>query len=467
MSILPHGAVGRGARWALAAAGLVAAVLAVRQCGRGRYQHRVVFPRNPPAARLAIRDPLVRPDLTVVATLRGDRGRGAPVWMTVDSGATGVTLPGSTYHSLGLDTLTGVTIRTEDALGQLLVRDAGLVPTVVLGPLVLSEVVTAIGGGSKVIGQSVLAHGPWEVDWDRGTFTLGVVPWAADAETVLVPLRRFGESDVVTIQVDGASVDMVIDTGAIASTIPDTVGREAGLAMRGLRFPARLRTVAGDVTVRKVFTGDVRLGALEVGRMDFATLSTAGRRAALGLLGLDLLSRYRVQVVPGAHLALRPRGDVRTTAAERIARWAFLPACKHPGCLQAKLDPAGDDATLTVSFEADVRRPIELLLGCATEDAEKAVRPESTLVFERSPAASTHVRVRLPSGTPGTPSVMKIARGGLWFGASGAGCGELQALDLSPTTLVPADAATESEADPNVASAANDGDGELHASLLP
>src|SRR5687768_14556322 len=49
---------------------------------RDRYQNRVVFPKDAGVTRLPIRAPLVRPDLSVMATLRTPK-RSRPVWMTV------------------------------------------------------------------------------------------------------------------------------------------------------------------------------------------------------------------------------------------------------------------------------------------------------------------------------------------------------------------------------------------------
>jgi hypothetical protein len=451
-------------RWVLAGVALcTAAVVVVSFLGRGRYQRRVVFPKSTPIATLAIREPLLRPDLTVMATLRDSGGKAAPVWMTVDSGATGVTLPGSVYSSLGLDALNGVHIRTEDPYGRVLVRDAGLVPTVVLDKLILSEVVTALGGNVTVLGQSVLTHSPWEVDWDRGTLTLGASPWPADEATVVLPLRREGDAEVVTIVVDGTPLDMVLDTGAFASTIPKDIGLAAKLALRSTP-PIVFRSAAGEVVVRTLFSGDVRLGPIEVGRVEFASLATGGRRAAFGLLGLDVLSRFKMQVVPGSHLALRPRGDLKQTAAERIARWSFVPrGCEHAGCVQADLAPDGYDATLRVSFEADLRRPIDLLLGCEDDHGAKEVRTETRLAFDRLPREPKHVRVRLPSGSRDQPSRVTIVGGGAWFQKGSANCHALAALDLSPTSLLPGDAAMEAKG----ADTTSEQGGELQASLWP
>lgn len=439
--------------------GAVAVVLSVFVgvivASRGRYERRVVFPESPPVTRLAIRAPLVRPDLTVMATLKGSPKHSTPLWMTVDSGATGVTMPADAFHALGLDVLRGVTVRQEDPSGRVIVRDAGLIPQLDLGDLVLEEVVTALGGGTTILGQSVLAHAPWEIDWDRGLLTLGSAPWPIGGDTLSLPLRKVGDADVVTIHVDGAPIEMVLDTGAFASMIPERVGGSSQLATRRIP-PTVMHSLGGEVIVRRLFSGEVRLAGRALGRNEFVAIQTGGRRAGLGLLGLDVLSRFQLQVVPGSHLALRPRGDVRKFTAERIARWSFVPTtCEHVGCVHASLAPKDSDAQLTVTLDADLDRPIEVLLGCANDHADTFVPTGSSFAFGAPPEVARHVRVRLPTTKRGTTSETVIQGGARWFSASGADCHVLQALDVSPLTAFASTADNESS------------DSELQATLWP
>lgn len=402
---------------------LVVAVLARRR----RYEERVVFPASPEVARLAIRAPLIRPDLSVSATLHASERHSAVRWMTVDSGATGITMPAAAFHELGLDVLRGVTVRMEDPSGRVSEREAGLVPRMSLGPLVLEDVVVALGAEPTVLGQSVLAHAPWEIDWDRGLLTLGATPWESDA--TFVPLRKMGDSDVVTLTIDGAPIDMVLDTGAFASTLPERVGTAARLSSRRLP-PTVLHSLGGEVVVRRVFGGDARLGHESLGHLELASIASGGRRAALGLLGLDVLSRFHVQIVPGKHLALRPRGDVQKTRVERIGRWSFVPtSCEHVGCVHASLTAKGDDAELRVTLEADLDRSVEVLLGCAGDHA--AVPTDSSFGFGNPSGIARHVRTLLPSRARGSVSTTTIHGGAHWF-SSGEGCHALEALDLSP-----------------------------------
>lgn len=429
------------------------AAVALGFAARPRVRERAKFPEAPVVTRLPIRGPLVRPDLTVMATLRATPKRAQQVWMAVDSGATGVTLPESVYGGLGLDILRGVTIRTEDPSGRVLHREAGLIPDVKLGELPIEDVITALGGESNVLGQSLLTHAPWEIDWDRGLLTMGATPWAADAETVVVPLRSEADGELVTMTVDGAPIDMLLDTGAFASTLPLGVGQKASLRGRAIP-PTVMHAVAGEMVVRRVFEGAARLGTLDVGHVTIAGVAGGGRRAHLGLLGLDVLSRFQVQIVPGVRLALRPRGDVRKTTKERIARWSFIPStCAHPGCVHAELTPHGDDARITVTLEADLGQPIEVLFGCTGAVDDTSVPTGSSFAFGEAPSVARHVRVLIPGRRRGDQSV--ISRGAGWF--EQGGCRNLEALDVSPTRPF----------DPTIAAPATEPSSDLQATFWP
>lgn len=415
---------------------------------RRRYAKRAAFPTTTTVTRLPIRAPLVRPDLRVMATLRANEKRTSTLFMTVDSGATGVTMPATAYHALGLETLRGVTIRSGDPFGRILTHDAGEVPEMILGSLTVREVITALGD-APVLGQSILTHAPWEIDWDRGMLTLGGNAWAGDARTTLIPVRHEADGEVVRILVDGVPIDMILDTGAFVSMIPETRGD--GLSARRLP-PTILGSVGGETIVRRAFVGNVKLGALDVGVNEFAAVATAGRRATFGLLGLDVLSRYQLQVVPGKHLALRPRGDVRQMTAERLARWSFLPtSCEHPGCVHGELS---EGSKLTVTLDADLAQSIEVLLGCKGDRDDTFVPTGSSFGFGHPPAIARHVRVRMPGIRRGEALHTTIPNASLWFDAE---CRTLEALDVSP--LAPVTAAEVNDAPTEAA--------ELHAMYWP
>jgi gag-polyprotein putative aspartyl protease len=436
--------------WTVFATLLVGGLFAIRWSGRGRYKTRARFPDTAKTAVLAIRDPLVRPELVVMATMESEDRRQSATWMMVDSGATGVTTPWPTYRDLRLEALSDLQIRSEDPRGRVLVWQAGLVPVLRLGELEVREVVTALGGATPVLGQSVLSHATWEVDWDRGTLTLGAPPWASDLFAARLPLRRVGDADVVTVELDGVALDMVVDTGAFSSAIPTDVGQRGGLRAHAIA-PTTLRSAAGDVAVRAVFAGEMRLGAVSVGHVEIATFATGGARASYGLLGLDVLSQFAIHVTPGESIALAPRGDVRATTARRIARWPFVPtSCHSAECVRGELTQQGDDAILSMKFEADVSTPIELLMGCAGDLGASNIRTRTSIGFRPSPEWPRHLRVRLPNGMHGAGNQITIPAGSRWFEVGDHPCRSVELLDIAPlasraTSGPAADAPTEAE----------------------
>src|SRR5262249_57402101 len=123
-------------------------------------------------------------------------------------------------------------------------------------------------------------------------------PWPEGPGVIVVPLRRLLGKDIVTVQVDGHPIELELDTGAIVSVIRADTARDAGLSVHAVNRPHH--------PTGKEVSGDTVLGPLRLGRIDFQLFPSI--LGGYGVLGLDVLSRYRIQVVPGDRLAPRPRG---------------------------------------------------------------------------------------------------------------------------------------------------------------
>jgi Aspartyl protease len=274
---------------------------------------------------------------------------------------------------------------------------------------------------SGILGQGILGNAPWEIDWDRGTLTLGVTPWPEGAGVIVVPLRRLWGFDIVTVQVDGHSVELALDTGSSASVIPADTARGAGLIVHAVDQPYH--------PTGKEISGDVVLGPLRLGHIDFWSYPHLW---GYGVLGLDVLSRYRIQVVPGERLALRPRGDSWESAKERIARWPWTRACPSLGCLKARAEPVGDDARLVFSFEVDVPRPVELLLGCRKADpvGSHLLTLSERRAFGPTRALPYHILLRVASTVKDQVVETMVIAGGGWLDRTG--CHEISVLDVVP-----------------------------------
>jgi hypothetical protein len=175
------------------------------------------------------------------------------------------------------------------------------------------------------------------------------------------------------------------------------------------------------------------LGPLRLGRIDF--LPFPRYVWGYGLLGLNVLSRYRIQVVPGKRLALRPRGDTWESAPQRIARWPWTRACSSLGCLRARaLEPAGNDARLVFSFEVDLPYPVALLLGCRKADPAGSHLPTiSERVTSGRNGDRMYIILSVASAAKDQTLETMVSAGSRWL--SRTRCREVSVLDVMPISL--------------------------------
>ena len=153
------------------------------------------------------------------------------------------------------------------------------------------------------------------------------------------------------------------------------------------------------------------------------------------------MSRYRIQIIPGKRLALRPRGsDTWASARERIARWPWTRACPSVGCLRARLEPAGNDARLVFSFEVDLPHPVTLLLGCREADPVGSYLPTVSerittgrFTTSRAGGPRDHIYLHVASAVKDQTLEAMVPEGNRWL--SRTGCREISVLDVMPITM--------------------------------
>jgi predicted aspartyl protease len=392
----------------------------------------------PPSAPvvLPIRDPLRRPDLAVEAVVAGPTGASARVWMLVDSGATGVSVPEGVQVDLGLRAVGHADVTT---LGARRVSETIFVaPRFSLGDLTAADVpITASRHGGAVLGQSILRHAPWEVAWDRGTLTLGAAPWDERPEVSVVALHATRYlTDEIDVRIEGRLVRMLLDTGALVSALPADLGAALGLPARPFHG-AGMKGAGGPVPVSRAFVGTLEIGALTFVGHAFAALEAGGP----AVLGRDILSRFDFQVVPGSRLMLRRRDDMRGQAAERLARWPWLPpVCRTGACVRGRIERAGVHGRIEIASTIDVPFPVDLVLGCAApRPAASAWAPEimptsaELLSAGRVGAPFSHLLVSVAALRAGGVAAGDVPLAGrLWFAPDGTGCRELAVLDVGP-----------------------------------
>ena len=385
------------------------------------------LPDPSPQVSLPILDPLLKPELSVFGTVSGPSGASAGLWFTVDSGWTALNVPQPIAQRLELRELGRGRVVT--AVGASADEPVLLAPRVTFEKLAASDVLVGTVDHLAVLGQAILRHSPWEVSWTRGTLTLGALPWTEGGDVLGVWLHpdRQHQADQVEVLINGHPTRLLLDTGASLSALPAAVGAALGLPARP--FKGTLSSAGGAASIDHVVEGQLRLGALDLGLTAFAALPNGGSQA---LLGLDILSRFDFQVIPGVRLLLRPRGELRATARERAARWPWLPtACAHVGCIRARVTASGQHGQLEIERERRLPVAAAWVLGCAEPEhvapsspmAQRLTQRGLRLPFERivlrlSPAAPTIVTTELAFASR------------LWFRPDGTGCKDLEVLDV-------------------------------------
>ncbi len=98
---------------------------------------------------------------------------------------------------------------------------------------------------------------------------------------------------------DKSSIDLIVDTGASLTMLSREAAKQAGIRLNGKRAKAagpdgsQMVTLA---TVRLLSLGGIQVRNLRVAVMDFATLNRVASIKAGGILGYNLLRRYRVTI---------------------------------------------------------------------------------------------------------------------------------------------------------------------------
>lgn len=421
---------------------LAAALLA--GCALPAWMHHAPdFPAAPGSWELPLYEPLIRIGPYVLGDVSGRAPPGgAPqreeVVLYVDSGATHSVLLAPTFAHLGIETATSYFATIEDVAGVKRAWSGGLIPGVQLGGgLALQNVVASVGRQTPILGADVISAHGWQIDLDRGTLLLGAPPWPAAPDVVVVPTRPLGSHALVDLRIAGQLVPVLIDTGAPFTVVDIAVLRKLGLPEERLAHPWPLGVGAGVARIDAAFTGPVALGDLALGQRRILA-HPGGFSGGQGMLGTDVLFAHAFQVTAGG-LRLKPRAeDLLGATAARIARWRQLPTCAGaPGCVSARLDPAGSGAggvaRVLVRLLAVPPRPFKYLFGCT--DGEGRLRRSLFWVEITVGQVAPNGDVEATFG-PETPAAFRQ----LWA----RGCTQMALLDANPIVdgLPPPAAAT-------------------------
>ncbi len=235
----------------------------------------------------------------------------------------------------------------------------GLLSSLALGDLVVRDVsvrATRLDPGkfgSGILGQAILGHAPWEIDWDRGTVTLGATPWPDAPDVIVVPLRRTWAWDVVTVQVDWHTVDMILDTGTLI--VGDPGGHREGRGALGARGGSEEES-HGEADLRR---HRARGPAAGPHRFPVGSPQLAGLRAARARRPQPLPDPGRSGDAACPSSPRRHVGE-RAAAHRSLALDAHLPLSGlHPGARRA----IGNDARPWVLLRRRSSAPRRALAG--------------------------------------------------------------------------------------------------------
>ncbi len=143
-----------------------------------------------------------------------------------------------------------------------------------------------------------------EVPHDRRT----LVEFPVGVETVRLPARIEDNRIYVRLDMLGRGLDFLLDTGAAALTIDESVAKSLGFAVRG----RATQTVAGSFATGRVVVPTVTIGALSMRDVVFRTVPLSQNEAhgtrIVGLLGFDFLAACGIKIdyAHGTVDAMRP-----------------------------------------------------------------------------------------------------------------------------------------------------------------
>jgi hypothetical protein len=377
-----------------------------------------------------MRDPLFGPDLAVQATVLGPGGKRARLWTILDTGSSRAMIPPHVATDLGLVPRWRTTIQSFHEVENVPVAMVHLT----LGELAIDRVAAAIRLMSSkepergLLGDSVLGHAPWEISWDRGTVTLGAGPWADTAASRSLAMHHIGPGlDEVVVHINGRPLRMVFDTGAAFSVIPERLALLMELGTRPYEG-ASARGVSGDVGITRILVGDLEIAGWKLPDHLFAATRTGDHP----LLGLDVLARFELLIVPRERVQLRPRtADLRTTAAARIRRWPWMPSCSSPGCVRGRIEGNGPGGRIELELEVPVTDPIEIILGCGDRAEPELPVPFHRLGKQFEPPGH-HLELAVRVASQGRLSVAAPDPDRRLTLPQGGGCRQLTVLDLRP-----------------------------------
>lgn len=131
-----------------------------------------------------------------------------------------------------------------------------------------------------------------------------LVPGHAISHGRTVEVARSGAGDFdIAAQINGARIDMVLDTGASSVVLTQDDAKAAGLPLEVLNYTVSIETANGRTRAAPVTLDRIAIGGL-VERSIEALVAQPGQLQT-SLLGMSFLNRLQSWEVQGDHLLLR------------------------------------------------------------------------------------------------------------------------------------------------------------------
>lgn len=138
----------------------------------------------------------------------------------------------------------------------------------------------------------------------RGQISAMLNPAAARAVGDAMELRRADDGHFwADVQINGATIRMMVDTGATTIAISPRDARRIGFDPDALRYTMRVSTAQGETTAAPITLREARIGDIRVGPVDASVMR---EDVGVSLLGMNFLNRLEGYEVRSDALIMRP-----------------------------------------------------------------------------------------------------------------------------------------------------------------
>ena len=167
----------------------------------------------------------------------------------------------------------------------------GILLATILGGVLLThrgqmgKTLRQFGLWALIFGGIVMAYGIWE---DISRNNIGSLARANERGNVVLEKQRDGHFHA-TVLINGAPIDMLVDTGATLTVLTPQDATRVGFDMDRLQFSGQARTANGIVA-----TAPIRLDRVALGPFEERNVRAAVNRGNLdkSLLGMEFFNRF-------------------------------------------------------------------------------------------------------------------------------------------------------------------------------